>query len=488
MLFNSLDFLVFFPIVTLVYFVIPRDKRYIWLLLASYYFYMGWNPKYAILIGTSTLITYFSGIWMERSQGKYKRLALIFSLLSNLGILALFKYANFFLSTLNALFASVGLQFTDRRLDLLLPVGISFYTFQALGYTFDVHRGETKAERNLLRYALFVSFFPQLVAGPIERSNHLLRQVREVERMELWEYDRIRKGFLLMAWGYFQKLVIADRISILVDQVYNDYSNYGFLEIAVATVLFAFQIYCDFGGYSDIARDSAMVMGFELMKNFRQPYLAFSIHDFWRRWHISLTSWFTDYLYIPLGGNRKGLLRKYANIFIVFAVSGLWHGASWHFVAWGMLHAVYQIFGDMKFQIVRKIGNGAATELSFSQRLSRGFVTFGLVDAAWFLFAVSQGGMHQAYGMLRQMSSVFHTTNILGMGLSLTDFGALVFGLGVLGIVDILHEQGISVFQAVGRQTLWFRWGLYLGLIWATIMLGVYGAEYSTAEFIYFQF
>ena len=302
MLFNSFSFLVFFPVVVLVLFIIPRRFRSVWLLVASYWFYMSWNPKYAVLIGLSTVITYFSGIMIEKANTDRGRKAVVaFSLISNLGILALFKYANFILDTISAVCGRFGVSTGGMHLDLLLPVGISFYTFQALGYTLDVYRGTISSEKNIINYALFVSFFPQLVAGPIERSGNLLSQIRRIKELQLYEYARVRDGLLLMLWGYFQKLVIADRASILVHRVFDHYRDYGLAELCLASVLFAFQIYCDFGGYTDIARGAARVMGFSLTDNFLQPYFAVNIKDFWRRWHRSLTSWFTDYLYIPLG-------------------------------------------------------------------------------------------------------------------------------------------------------------------------------------------
>lgn len=382
MLFNSFDFLIFFPLVTIVYLIIPKCARSIWLILTSYYFYMSWNPKYAILIGLSTVITFISGILIERANfDKAKKTVVALSLISNLGILAVFKYMNFALDTLDIICEAAGIEFIDKRLDLLLPVGISFYTFQALGYTLDVYRGTVTAEKNIVNYALFVSFFPQLVAGPIERSGNLLSQIRNIKQINLYDYDRTRNGIMLMFWGLFQKLVIADRASILVNQVYNNYQNYGFFELATASILFAFQIYCDFGGYTNIARGSALVMGFSLMDNFRQPYLAISIKDFWRRWHISLTSWFTDYLYIPLGGSHKGLIRKYINIFIVFAVSGLWHGAKWHFVVWGGIHAILRIGGDIKTHLEKKLARYVQPE-TISRKIRRGIATFVMVDIA----------------------------------------------------------------------------------------------------------
>lgn len=489
MLFNSIDFLIFFPIVTAIFFVIPRKLKTLWLLVTSYYFYMSWNPKYAALIAISTVITFISGVLIEKTKGWYgKKLVVITSLVSNLVILGIFKYADFALQTLSLIISQMGLETIDKRLDLLLPVGISFYTFQALSYTIDVYRGNIKAERNVLRYALFVSFFPQLVAGPIERSGNLLCQIQKLAETKLWDFVRVREGLLLMTWGLFQKLVIADRASILVNQVYSNYRDYGFLELVIASVLFAFQIYCDFGGYTNIARGAARVMGISLMQNFQQPYFAANIRDFWRRWHISLTSWFTDYLYIPLGGNRKGTVRQYVNILIVFGLSGLWHGASWHFVAWGGVHAGYQIVGNIKKQVQRKLGIEVKDVIhnSFSQRLGKRITTFVLVDIAWVFFAADN--LHHVWGIFCQMFTVFQTSSIYEIGLDRGNWFMLSFSIIVLIAVDIIHEGGDSVFLLVNRQTLWFRWSLYLGLIWCTILFGIYGIGYDSSQFIYFQF
>lgn len=487
MLFNSIDFLVFFPIVTIIFFLIPRKLRVLWLLVASYYFYMCWNPKYAMLIAVSTAITFLSGLMMEKLKSKHgKKLVIAVSLVSNLAILGIFKYANFALQTLSHITNRLGMGTIDKRLDLLLPVGISFYTFQALSYTIDVYRGNTIAERNIVRYALFVSFFPQLVAGPIERSGNLLCQIQQISEAKLWEFGRVRDGLLLMLWGLFQKLVIADRASILVNQVYGNYKNYGFFELAIASVLFAFEIYCDFGGYTNIARGTARVMGFSLMQNFRQPYFAVSIRDFWRRWHISLTSWFTDYLYIPLGGNRKGVVWQYFNIMIVFGISGLWHGASWHFVAWGLLHAAYQIIGNLKNRIKKKLEMKDDIHCSFSQRLGKAIITFTLVDLAWVFFAADH--LRDVYCIFRRMLTVFQTTGIYEIGLDKGNWFVLCFGITVLMMVDMIHERGYSVFLWINQQTLWFRWSLYLGLLWCIILFGIYGVGYDSSQFIYFQF
>lgn len=489
MLFNSFDFMLFFPAVVIVFLVVPKKLRSLWLLIASYYFYMSWNPKYAVLMVTSTFITFLSGILIEKASSiNRKKAVLAFSLIINLGILVLFKYANFALDTLSMLLECAGVETVDRRFDLLLPVGISFYTFQALGYTIDVYRKKIAAERNIINHALFVSFFPQLVAGPIERSGNLLEQIRNVEKIRVFEYDRIRDGVMLIFWGLFQKLVIADRAALLVSQVFDNYWEYGFWELAIAAVLFAFQIYCDFGGYTNIAKGASDVMGFSLMDNFRQPYLASGMKEFWRRWHISLTSWFTDYLYIPLGGSSKGRLRKYFNVFIVFGVSGLWHGASWHFVAWGLIHALFRVVGDIKAEIENKlIKIKASRENSVSRRIRKGIITFVLVDFAWVFFAADS--IHMALGIFRQMlNGGVMTTGIFEIGLSKDNWKIMMGSIAVLFTVDVIHENGISVRKWICSQEIWFRLLVYNVLIWSVIMLGIYGVGYDTNQFIYFQF
>lgn len=348
MLFNSINFLIFFPIVVLIYFLIPKRGRYLWLLAASYYFYMCWNVKYIVLILSSTLVTWIAGWFVFAWKEKARRKAVLgASLLFNLGLLFFFKYFDFFWENCGKALGILGKSLPDKPFDVLLPVGISFYTFQALGYLFDVYRGKIEPERNFFRYALFVSFFPQLVAGPIERSDHLLQQMNHIEEIKVWDYENIAHGLMQMVWGLFQKMVIADRVAILVDMVFNNYYIYGTVPLAMGAAGFGLQIYCDFASYSAIAIGAARVMGFDLMENFDTPYFSRSISEFWHRWHISLSSWFRDYLYIPLGGNRCSRLRKYGNLLITFMVSGLWHGAGWTFLAWGMLHGVYQILGDL---------------------------------------------------------------------------------------------------------------------------------------------
>ena len=350
MLFNSIEFLLFFPAVVLLYYAIPGKLRVFWILLTSYLFYMNWNPAYALLLLFSTAVTFLFGLLIGKRRTKEKAAAeagrpirqlskvwVGVSFAVNLAILFFYKYFDFTVDNINVIRGWMGLAPVTPGFDVLLPVGISFYIFQALSYVVDVYRGDVRMETNFIKYAAFVSFFPQLVAGPIERSTNLLTQFDTPHKLE---YDNVRDGLLRMVWGFFLKIVIADRAAILVNQVFNYCNYYEGPTVLIAAVLFAFQVYGDFAGYSNIAIGAAQVMGFKLMKNFERPYLAVSVSDFWRRWHISLSTWFRDYLYIPLGGNRKGTVRKYINQMIVMLVSGLWHGAAWNFVLWGLLYAI----------------------------------------------------------------------------------------------------------------------------------------------------
>ena len=490
MLFNSLDFLFFFPIVTLLYFLIPHKVRYLWLLGASYYFYMCWNPKYALLMLTSTAITYASGLLIDRAdkQGsdRLKNIWVAISFISNLAILFLFKYFDFALQNINRILSFAGIQLIQPSFSLLLPVGISFYTFQALSYTMDVYRHDVIPERNFLKYALFVSFFPQLVAGPIERSSNLIHQLSERHYFDL---HRAARGLCLMLWGFFQKLVIADRAAIFVNTIYNDPNNYahvGFVPI-LATILFAFQIYCDFSSYSDIARGAAEIMGFSLMKNFDTPYFSQSVAEFWRRWHISLSTWFRDYVYIPLGGNRKGTIRKYVNLMIVFAVSGLWHGASWNFVIWGMLNGFYQVFGALTMPVRNRIAGHSDL---FSARLGRMIITFSLICFSWVFFRANS--TTEAIILLKNMIQlnpwVFSDGTLLTFGFDWADWTVLVTSLLVLLGVSTAKYNGVEIRSWFFRQELWFQYLIVLGAVFTVLVFGIYGSSYDASQFIYFQF
>ena len=494
MVFNSVDFLVFFPIVLFVYFFIPKKCRYVWLLVASYYFYMSWNPKYVVLIALSTVITYLIGLLIGKAkESKTKKWIVAGSFVSNLGILFFFKYFDFALANINRVLSQFGIGVIEKPFDVLLPVGISFYTFQALSYTMDVYRGEIAPEKNILKYALFVSFFPQLVAGPIERSKNLMKQVQQVHTFRLWNYENITSGAAIMLWGYFMKMVVADRIAIFVDQVFSCYMYYGATILILAAVLFAFQIYCDFGSYSLIAVGCARIMGFSLMENFNTPYFSLSIKEFWRRWHISLSSWFRDYLYIPLGGNRKGKLRKYFNLMITFLVSGLWHGASFSFVAWGGLHGLYQVISEITMPLRAKIADALHVKTEcFSHKLLKGLITFILVDIAWIFFRCNSLTDSVAYIgriIMNPDPWILFNGSLYTLGLTRMELGIAIVSLVVLLLVDaVRYRKGMQLYEYLNTQSLWFRWGIYIMLAAAVFLFGIYGPGYDAAEFIYFQF
>lgn len=486
MLFNSLEFVIFFPLVTFFYFLIPQKYRWLFLLISSYVFYMGWNAAYALLLLTSTFITYAASLLIvQTSKQKTKKIWLALSIVLNLGILFTFKYFNFFFDTLYALFDMLHWSYTPIPYSLVLPVGISFFTFQALGYSIDVYRGDVAVQRHFGKYALFVSFFPQLVAGPIERSKNLLPQLDETHH---FEYHNAASGLRLMAWGYFKKIVIADTICTCVNNVYNNLEAYGGFAILIATILFAFQIFCDFSGYSDIARGCARIMGFRLMKNFDHPYFATSVKDFWRYWHISLSTWFKDYIYIPLGGNRKGKARTCFNLFITFLCSGIWHGANWTFVIWGGLHGMFQIFGHITQPVRNKINSLLHTNKL--PRIHRGFqmlFTFTLVCFGWIFFRANS--LSDAWLVITKIFTL-DTPNISDLfGILKSMFGTraelyrLVLTLPVFlaaSVLDYTHsiEKRIKTIPAILRYIVY-------------VIIAVYVLLFARAEmqdFIYFQF
>ena len=503
MLFNSLNFLIFFPIVVLVYFIFPYKIRYIWLLFTSYFFYMCWNPKYAILLLVSTLITYFSALSMEGAailfkgeeekvllrRQRAKKTIVAVSFILNLSILFFFKYFTFAIDSINVILKNIHVELIQPSFDIVLPVGISFYIFQALSYTMDVYRGDVEVEKNVFRYAVFVSFFPQLVAGPIERSSNLLHQFKE---RKTFNYTRAKDGLCLMLWGFFQKIVLADRIATIINQVFDYYSYYSGLYMVVAAVLFAFQVYCDFAGYSNIAVGSAQVMGFDLMTNFDCPYFAKNVTEFWRRWHISLTTWFRDYLYIPLGGNRKGKVRKYINVMIVFLSSGLWHGANWTYVIWGGLNGLYQVIEQLlKPHFNKLLDKTDAKRNIFSSHLLQMIVTFILVDFAWIFFRADT--ISEAFGFIERMFSTFNPWilfdgSLYDLGLSQLEFKIGIFAIILLLVVDIAHYKGFRIRAFINKQQVWFRWVVYVLAICMVVILGTYGPDFDASQFIYFQF
>ena len=496
MLFNSLEFLVFFPIIILIYFILPKKVRYIWLLAASYFFYMCWNAKYAILLFFSTLVTYLTSIGLEEIKNKNwdvqriikcKKFFVSISLLLNLSVLFVFKYMDFIFSYVERFFEIIHIDINMPAFDFILPVGISFYTFQAIGYTIDVYRDEIRAEKNFLRYALFISFFPQLVAGPIERSKNLLLQLEEDK---ILKKENVRVGILYILWGLFLKMTIADRAAIIVNTVYDNPQQYPGFYIVVATIMFAFQIYCDFYGYSIIAKGSALILDIHLMDNFNAPYLARSVKEFWKRWHISLSSWFRDYLYIPLGGNRKGFLRKEANLLCVFGISGLWHGAAWGYVAWGLLNGGYQVISNLFSRYFGHKPSAKIEECSASTVCRQRLTTFSLVCFAWIFFRAAD--ISKAISVIKNMFCfnwyILFDGTLFTLGVREEIFLLLCVFIGVLLIVDHMKYKGISVIEKVMEQELWAKILIYVTLFFIIVMFGCYGVEYDTNQFIYFQF
>ena len=496
MLFNSLQFLIFFPIVMILFLILPKKLRTIWLLAASIYFYACWNVEYTALLLFSIISSFSGGLLLQAAGEKRKRknLILAVSLGLNLAMLGYFKYFNFLLESVRKVITKLGGEGGFSALDVLLPMGISFFVFQAMGYLIDVWRGKVTAERNFLKYALFISFFPQLVAGPIERAEEFLPQIRNIEGICAFDLNRIHRGTTLMLYGYFMKMVIADRAAIFVDAVFDPmkYSEYQGGIAWVAAILFSVQIYCDFAGYTYIAIGCARAMGFELMDNFHTPYLARSIKDFWARWHISLTGWFRDYLYIPLGGSRKGTLRKYVNIAIVFLVSGLWHGAAWHFVLWGGIHGILRILEELtekpRAALRKAMGE---EEPSFSYKFFQTGLTFLLVTIAWVTFRAASIG--QAFSYLKGMFTkydpwVLFDGSIYQLGLDEKEFRVLLLSIAVLIVVDLFTYCKKNLVDAFVRQPIWFRWialWIWFGVL---ILFGIYGENYESSAFIYFQF
>lgn len=480
MLFNSYEFLLFFPAVVALYFATPYRWRWLLLLGASYYFYMCWKPEYVVLIIVSTLIDYYAARQISSASTPARRKTyLTLSLLSNLGLLFSFKYLSFFNESLRAVFHQFDLFYSVPAFDLLLPVGISFYTFQTISYTIDVYKGVIQPERHLGKFALYVTFFPQLVAGPIERSGNLLPQLQSLRYK--FDHDRVVDGLRLMVWGFFKKVVIADRLAACVNLVYNNPAEYHGMQVVLATVFFAFQIFCDFSGYSDIAIGAAKILGVDLMKNFDKPYSARSISEFWKRWHISLSTWFKDYVYIPLGGNRVIKWRWYYNLFITFLISGLWHGANWTFIVWGALHGFYLVFAIVarpaKDALIKRAGlDKFPGLLKASQVIS----TFILVNLGWVFFRANN--LSDAMLLLQNMFAFAPLTEIF----DLITPGALLINLALIAVLELAHyfETDKEFIRSLSARPALVRWPAYVAVTLAILYLSTSGGQ----QFIYFQF
>ena len=449
---------------------------------------MCWKVEYIVLIIASTLVDYFVGRKMAALSEKKKRKKwLMISLICNLGILFGFKYFNFVNENMQALFDNFNIFYNIPAFNVLLPVGISFYTFQTLSYTIDVYNEKTPVQNHLGVFAVYVAFFPQLVAGPIERSNHLLPQFFIDHK---FSYSRVKYGLQQMMWGFFKKAVIADRLAVFVDGIYNNLDNYSGVALVIATIFFTFQIYCDFSGYSDIAIGSARVMGFELMDNFKRPYFSKSISDFWRRWHISLSTWFRDYLYIPLGGNRVVKWRWYYNLFITFFISGFWHGANWTFLAWGSLHGFYLIMAIALIRPKEYLLNLFNLKGTILHKLYQVGFTFALAVFAWIFFRANN--ISDAIYVIENMfSDIGDYSNFSLMKLKLRGLGVsqndIFISFALIGIMELynLYERSGDVWKKLETKPIWLRWSVYYIILFGILFLAPYS---RVNNFIYFQF
>ena len=479
MLFNSLDFLLFFPIVTILYFLLPHKYRWIHLLLASCIFYMAFVPVYILILFFTIVIDYIAGIVIENAEKKKRKFFLTVSIVANAGVLAVFKYYNFFIGNVNDLLHSLHVSTANIPfLSILLPIGLSFHTFQAMSYTIEVYRGKQKAEKHFGIYALYVMFYPQLVAGPIERPQNMLHQFREKHN---FDSQNLLEGLRLMLWGFFKKLVIADRLALYVNSVYNSPGNYHYMNLIIATIFFAIQIYCDFSGYSDIAIGAAKTMGFNLMTNFNKPYFSKNIQEFWKRWHISLSTWFRDYVYISLGGNRVPVKRIYFNVAIVFVVSGFWHGANWTYIVWGALHAFYILF----YMFLK---NTFRINIKENRLLNLTYIssTFLIVAFAWIFFRANS--VSDAFLIVSHIFTLHasHSFQLVVTNMKdLSQFGlfSTVFSLAGIAVLFTL-ETGITPDLANYNKKPMLDIAFCTSMLFLIVMLGVFNSN----SFIYFQF
>ena len=482
MLFNSIEFLIFFPVVTLLYFLLPHRFRWLHLLVASSVFYMFFIPAYILILAFTIVIDYFAGILIENSPGKRRKSFLVMSLAANIGVLAVFKYYNFLNDNLAQVTHMFHLDYALPTLSILLPVGLSFHTFQAMSYTIEVYRGKQKAERHFGIYALYVMFYPQLVAGPIERPQNLIHQFYE---RHTFDSQRVSDGLKLMLWGFFKKIVVADRLAVFVDSVYNQPREWDGVTIIIATAFFAYQIYCDFSGYSDIAIGAAQVMGFKLMTNFNRPFHSRSISEFWKRWHISLSTWLRDYIYVPLSRAYGSRGMRHFNLFLTFVVAGIWHGANWTFVMYGAINGIY-IFcssrtADMRRKFVKSIG---LTSYPRFHHILKILITFGLASYAGVFFRAKS--MSDALYIHRAAGSIFiHPAQALAVNLP-SSFSQFILCLSVIAFLEFVEttQGNQSIQEFFGSKPLWLRWTIYYGLVLAIFLFG----EFNDRQFIYFQF
>ena len=474
MIFTSIEYLVFLPLAFILFWAIPARHRWAFLLIISYVFYMFWKAEYALIMLTLTIVDYFAGLKIADASSKaIRRRWLAASLVANLSMLFFFKYYNFAAMETNSLVREFDSTFRLPLAAIVLPLGISFHTFQAMSYTLDIYHDRIKPERHIGYFALFIAYFPQIVAGPIERAGHLLVQLRQTQK---FSYERAREGFFLILLGFFKKLVIADNLAVYVDQCYGPWEDVQGASLLLATYAFAFQIYADFSGYTDIARGSAKLLGVDLAINFRMPYLAESVGDFWRRWHISLTSWFRDYVYKPLLATPAKCSRTGA-VFAVFLLSGLWHGANWTFIAWGMINALFYFLNE-KFIALKPSWNSSPLF-----RPLRILLTFNLIAITWVFFRADS--IESAVGILGRIAAYF--LGIGGDGKWVTESLGFVWTGMLAGFLILIAEyvqQSRPLLVSDLARIRAARWAVYFFLTYSTILLGNLGAK----QFIYFQF
>ncbi|MDV6235995.1 MBOAT family O-acyltransferase [Leptospira ellisii] len=470
MLFNSIHFLVFYPVVVAIYFFLPFRFRWILLLLASCYFYMAFIPAYILILAFTIILDYYLALWIEGASGPKRRLFLIFSLVSNVGILIFFKYFNFLLDNTGAVYRFLFVSdLPVSPLNIVLPIGLSFHTFQSMGYIVEVYQGKIKAERHLGYYWVYVMFFPQLVAGPIERAHHLMTQFHREHKLL---FENAEKGLKYIVYGFLMKLFVADRLSVFVDAMYDDPSGKSGADLLWATYFFSFQIYCDFAGYSNIAIGTAKILGIDLMKNFDRPYFSASVSEFWSRWHISLSSWFRDYVYIPLGGNRVSTFRHIRNLLIVFGLSGIWHGANWTFVVWGLCNGVYLASETL---LRRYLKSEIFAKTAF--RWIGVLITFHCVLFSWVYFRAKS--IEIAHVILRR---IWESASGAPLDL-IVEFQKKA---GIFAIVlFLLLETSFPIWERAKegwkRHVDWIVAGIFIALI-------LTGGVFYGSSFIYFQF
>lgn len=497
MLFNSIHFIIFLLIVVSLYYICPKKYRWVELLIASYYFYMSWNVKYVLILVSYTVISYLAAICIEKIDSKdsdnhkktiLKRTVLFAGIAIVAGILIYYKYTDYFLMEIGNITRKFGIFIEQPERDIILPIGISFITFQTIGYIVDVYRKQISAERNIFRYALFVAFFPHLVSGPIERAKDLIPQIKELKNKPNVSYDKMIQALILILYGYMMKVVVSDKLSILVASIFSEPDKFNSTILIVGAIAFSMQIYCDFAGYSNIAVGIGRIFGIDIIQNFDAPYFSTGIREFWRRWHISLSSWLRDYIYIPLGGNRKGQLLQYINIMITFLISGLWHGAAGKFVLWGAIHGIYQIIESLIDKLLGKKNHSLEDVNPFVRTI----LTFMFVTLAWIFFRADTKEVAILY-----IGGIFSIPNVkflfdgslYNLGLDHNSFAVALAGVIIILIFDLIkYRKKQDVETLIYEKSTPVRWTLILLLIASIVIFGEYGLGYNAKEFIYLQF